>query len=307
MRRQGAGSAAVPAIVDTDPGIDDAVALALAARAPEIALGAVTTTYGNAPLPVTTRNARYVLALAGRRDIPVLPGSAAPLSRTFDGSPVRHGPQGLGCAVPPPPVVPEERADTEALLRGLDVLPPDRRVVLITLGPLTNLAHALRADPARVHARIAAHVAVMGAFTPTGDAAAPDFNVAADPEAVDLVLASGLPTCIVPLDVSSQVRVPEREIQRARDAPDPLVRMLGDALAYPGGADRAVHDAVAVAGVLTPDVLDFSPRRLKIGKPAGPAPGALTVDPGGYRVELATAVRVPAVRRLLGRVLAPPE
>jgi len=306
MDRQGAVPAAAPAIIDTDPGIDDAVALALAARAPEIALVAVTTTYGNAPLPVTTRNARYVLALAGRRDIPVIPGSAAPLTRAFDGNPVRHGPEGLGHAIPPMPVAPEDVADPGALLLTLATLPPARRVILITLGPLTNLAHALRADPVAVRARVAVHVAVMGTFTRTGDAALPDFNVDADPDAVELVLASGLPTRLVPLDISSQVRIPERDIRRSRGSPDPLERMLGEALAYPGGADRAVHDAVAVAGALAPDVLDFVPRRLKIGEPGGRAHGALTGDPGGYRVEVATAVRVRAVRRLLGRVLAQP-
>ena len=119
-----------------------------------------------------------------------------------------------------------------------------------------------------------------------------------------MVLASGLPTQIVPLDVTSRVRVHEGEIRASCAASAPLTRALGAALGFPGGPDRAVHDAVAVAGLLAPDVLDFMPRRLKIGESGEPGGLGLRTDPRGYALEVATAVRVAGVRQLLGRVLA---
>lgn len=290
MHRQGPERGAVSVILDTDPGIDDVVALALAARAPELHLVAVTTSYGNAPLARTTRNARYVLDLAGRSDVPVLPGSAAPLSGTFAGSPTRHGPEGLGHAAPPPPSSTVPHARDDALLEALRGVDPARPIRLVTLGPLTNLARAVLADADGVRARIASHVAVCGALA----AGAGEFNLSADPEAAELVLAADLPTRAVPLDVTARVRVSAEEIAASRAAPDSLTRTLGAALAFPGGPDRAVHDAVALAGVVAPVLLDFAGRRLKIGETGG----------GELRADVATAVDVDGVRRLLGRVLA---
>jgi len=117
-------------IIDTDPGIDDVVALALAARSPEIQLVAVTTSYGNAPLRLTTRNARLALRLAGRPDIPVLPGADRPLARPLATAPEIHGPSGVGnapvdAAAPAPPA-----PQRHALLVALAAVPAP--VTLVT-------------------------------------------------------------------------------------------------------------------------------------------------------------------------------
>lgn len=295
MHRQGPERGAVAVLLDTDPGIDDAVALALAARAPELRLVSVTTSYGNAPLAYTTRNARCVLDLAGRPEVPVLPGSAVPLSGAFAGNPTRHGAEGLGHAVLPAPAPTISRTRSDALLEALRCAELTGPVVLVTLGPLTNLAHAVLADADAVRARIAYHVAVCGDFA-TGRASTStgEFNLSADPAAAEQVFAAELPTRVVPIDVTGRVRVSAEEITASRLAADPLTQALGAALAFPGGPDRAVHDAVAVAGVVAPDLLDFTRRRLKIGETGG----------GELRADIATAVDADGVRRLLGRVLS---
>jgi purine nucleosidase len=294
----------VAVIVDTDPGIDDAVALALAACAPEIALCAVTTTYGNATLPVTTRNARYILELAGRGDVPVVAGSAGPLVRAATvGDPVRHGPEGLGHVKPGIPARHDEAGSPLALLEAFAGLPDGTRAVLVTLGPLTNLAWALLSDGTALRRRIAGHVAILGKFCQRGDSPQPDFNCLADLRAAEVVLNSGLPTSIVPLNVSGCVRVTEGDVARCLRASVPLTRTLGRAIAYPEGAARPIHDAVAVAALLAPDVLDFGPRRLKIDQAGGPAAGGLREADDGPVVEVASGVDVSRVRDVLARVL----
>src|SRR6185436_2370457 len=128
-------------VIDTDPGIDDVVTLALAARSPELDLIAVTTTYGNATLEATTRNARAILELAGRPDVPVHAGADRPLSRKLVTAPETHGETGVGYAAVPPLSEVRRAGGEEALTSVLRAI--DHPITLVTLGPLTNLARAL--------------------------------------------------------------------------------------------------------------------------------------------------------------------
>ena len=147
-------------VIDTDPGIDDIVTLALAVRSPEIEILAITTTYGNAPLTVTTRNARTILRLSARRDIPVFPGADRPRSRTLTTAPETHGTSGVGYA-PVAPFAPiTVPARPTVLCDVLDTV--SRPVTLVTLGPLTNLAAALEKDEALVRRRVARHIGMFG-------------------------------------------------------------------------------------------------------------------------------------------------
>ncbi|MBI4420585.1 MAG: nucleoside hydrolase, partial [Gemmatimonadetes bacterium] len=150
-----------PLVIDTDPGIDDVVTLALAARSPELDLIAVTTSYGNAMLDASTRNAHEGLRLAGRPDVPVYPGALRPLVRDLVTAPETHGESGVGYA----PV----STRLSSLVSG----PPDPAVLtalsratapvtLVTLGPLTNLALALERDERLARARIARHIGMFG-------------------------------------------------------------------------------------------------------------------------------------------------
>ncbi|MDH3495601.1 MAG: nucleoside hydrolase [Gemmatimonadota bacterium] len=308
-------SSSIPVVIDTDPGIDDLVALALAARAPELDLVAVTTTYGNASLADTTCNARHVLRLAGRSDVPVLPGADRALLRPLAVGRASHGPHGRGYANGRLDRSTGARlADPEALLQALTARPPNRATALVTLGPLTNLAHALHRDAPAVRERVRRHVAMAGALDERGAAGrAADFNAWADPEALHTVLAAGLPTMLVPLDVTRQLRIPAHTLDAWRRASDPLVTWLTDALRFAVEVHRArsgfagchVHDVLAVGALVDARVLDFTERRLKIALSDDADRGKTRVDPGGYPVRVARRVAIPAAHRLLDRVFGP--
>lgn len=283
----------MPVVIDTDPGIDDALALALAARSPELDIVAVTTTYGNTTLARATRNARAVLALAGHADLPVSPGADRPLRGRAPAPSERHGAGGAGYAEvtePPRPVTP----DADALFRALASHPPGGGLVLVTLGPLTNLAHALARDAALVRARVGRHIAILDhddTTTPPGRG----FNGDCDLAAVDRVLAAGLPTEVVGLAVTRRLVLPRATVERLRASADPLVRWLTDALRWAvevqgrrfGLEGCWAHDVVAVAAACAP-LLDF---------------GAQDAEIGTARVAL--AARVDHVCRLLDRVFGP--
>jgi pyrimidine-specific ribonucleoside hydrolase len=300
------GKGPPPLVIDTDPGIDDAVALAVAIRAAPAAVAGIVTVFGNAALAAVTRNARTIVALAGGDVARVRAGTDGPLLGTFDGDTTRHGPEGAGYApVAPAPAV---TRDPSALLATLTEQPGG--VTLVTLGPLTNLARALSADEALVRSRVRAHLAMAGTIPASPTVQAADFNLWADPDAGNTVLTAGLGTQLVPIDATRQVRVTATEIGRCAESRDPLVRWLGDALRFsleraPGGVTDGipVHDAVVLAAALDPAVLAFEAHRLKIGERHTDSRGKLVEDPAAHSVVIATDVDVQRVRRLLGQVL----
>jgi len=300
--------APVPVVVDTDPGIDDAVTLVLAARSPEIDVVAVSTTYGNATLAKTTRNARAALALAGRPGIPIYPGSERPLSRPPVSGAAMHGPSGVGyAAVTAAPPVP---GDPAALLRVLrSVTAP---VTLLTLGPLTNLAHALDRDPVTVKRRVARHIAMLGAFGVRGAAARfGDFNAWADPEAAHRVLQAGLLTELVPLDVTRRMVLHSEDVTRLAASPDGATHWLAAALRFSVEAHRAargiegcvVNDVLTLGEVLAPGLLSFEARRIEVDLDDGERRGHTREADAGALVRIATDVDVPRMRGLLARAL----
>lgn len=295
-------------VIDTDPGVDDLVALALAAVSPDFDLAAVTTTYGNASLEATTRNAREVLRLAGRSDVPVLPGSAAPLRRTAHTAPVRHGPDGAGDAPVPPaaPVapVPAVIADVLAGETGL--------VTLLTMGPLTNLAAAVERAPDLVRRRLARHVGMFGNVGIDLDRERrADFNTWCDPEAADRILRASLPTTMVGLDASRHMAVPDRVVERARRSGNPLAAWLGAALACALRYDRErrgingvlVHDALAVGALLDPEVLEVRDIPLVVSLDEDVDRGHTREESRGIPVHVAVSADVGRMLELLERVL----
>lgn len=295
-------------VIDTDPGIDDAVTLALAARSPEVEVVAVTTTYGNAGLRETTRNARAVLALAGRADIAVHAGSARPLVGPLHTGEAMHGPSGIGYAavLAAPAVAP----DPLALLRVLGST--DAPVTLVTLGPLTNLAHALARDAALVRRRVTRHFAMLGAFAERGAAdRMADFNAWADPEAARHVLRAGLPTALVPLDMTRRVTLRAEYIARLAASADALTTWLAAALTYSVEAHRAtrgldgctVNDVLTLGEILAPGALSFTDRRIVLDLDDGERRGHTREAADGVPVQVAIGVEVARVRSLLERVL----
>jgi purine nucleosidase len=244
-------------VIDTDPGIDDALALLLAARAGAARLGAVTVSYGNTTLERAVRNARLVLDRAPS-DAPVLAGWDRPLQRLLITAKETHGAQGLGDHddLPPPPAqAPSRRALLDALARA------DGPVTVITLGPLTNLALALRQDPALVRKRVTRHVMMGGNVAEAGNTGPfSEFNVWCDPEAADEVLRAELGTEMVGLDVTRRLVLPAAAVARLARHADPDARWLGRLLGfyvrfheeYEGLHGAVINDPLAVALALEP-------------------------------------------------------
>lgn len=250
-------------IIDTDPGQDDAVAILLALASPELEVLGITCVAGNVPLPLTLRNARIVCELAGRADLPVFAGSAAPLSRPLLTAEHVHGKTGLdGVALPEPAMPVQDRPAVDFILDTLRTEPAGT-VTLVALGPLTNIAAALARDPATL--RRARQLVLMGGACFEGGNVTPaaEFNVFVAPEAAAQVIASGLDLVIVPLDVT----------HRALTSPDWVERMraqgrVGHAVASWTGClerhDRArhgaqgapLHDPCTIAWLLAPDLFD---------------------------------------------------
>ena len=189
-------------LFDTDPGVDDAMALLFALNSHELEVVGVTTVYGNAEVEQTTRNALRVLEIAGRTDIPVAAGAASPLVRAYRGKRSHiHGEDALGNTfLPPPSTRPLDIAAAEFIVRTALAHPGE--ITLVAVGPLTNLALAARLEPRVVSA--VRQVIVMGgaAFVPGRVSPVPDVNVDNDPEAAAIVFSAGWPLVMVGLDVT---------------------------------------------------------------------------------------------------------
>ena len=264
---------ATPIVIDTDPGIDDAVALLLAARWPRCDLRAVTATYGNTELGRAARNARIVLARGGKPDVLVLAGADRPLSRPLVTAAETHGVEGIGDhgAAPPPPTHPSPSALLDAVRAAREP------VTLITLGPLTNLALALRKDAPFLRERVVKHVMMGGAIAARGTATRlAEFNVWCDPEAAADVFAAGLRTEMVGLDVTRRLMMPAAAVNRLIQHPDADARWLGALLRfyvkfhreYEGLAGAVINDPLAVALALEPSwgTARAMPLRLELGE-----------------------------------------
>ncbi|XP_073281264.1 probable uridine nucleosidase 2 [Primulina huaijiensis] len=193
-------------IIDTDPGIDDAMAIFLALQSPEIEVIGLTTIYGNVYTTLATRNALHLLEIAGRTDIPVAEGSHVTLTK---GTKLRiadfvHGTDGLGNQnFPPPKGKPTEQSATDFLVQKASLYPG--QVTVVALGPLTNIALAIQSDPAFVK-NIGQIVLLGGAFAVNGNVnPAAEANIFGDPDAADVVFTSGADVLAVGINVTHQV------------------------------------------------------------------------------------------------------
>jgi len=295
----------IPAVIDTDPGIDDALALLLALASPELDVRAVTTVYGNTTLDNATANARLLCEWAGRADVPVRAGADRPLGRSLYLAADTHAPRGLGHVALPEAAACAARP--EALLEALAAA--EAPVALITLGPLTNLAHALARDAALVRARVARHVAMAGSLRARGtQTPLAEFNVWCDPDAAQLVLDAGLETRWVGLDVTRQLTLASHDIERLdRTERD---RRLREALRFYAEfhlkVERfdgcVINDPVAVAAVTHPELLGWSEVRVSVDRSDGIRRGQTRLvreDEDGTPAAFAETVDAPAIRALL--------
>jgi purine nucleosidase len=253
---------ALPIILDVDPGIDDALALLLAVASPEIDLRAVTVVCGNCPLDQAAINARAVLALAGRPDVPVAAGADRPLLRPPMTALATHGPHGLGDARLPAPSQPLVPGHAAELLVDLARRHPGA-LTLVATGPLTNVALALRLEP-RLPALLRAGIIMGGALRVPGNTTpVAEFNFAVDPHAAHIVLSSGLRPLLVPLDATHQALCTEAHLARVAEVGGPVAAFVSAAtrfyLRFHEAYDRVrgcyIHDALALAAAFAPDLV----------------------------------------------------
>ncbi|MGY1831518.1 nucleoside hydrolase [Geodermatophilus sp. SYSU D01180] len=274
-----------PLVIDTDPGIDDALAILLALASPEVDLRLVTTTHGNVDLAQTTENALRVLHLADRSDVPVAAGAAESL--VFP-QPERaghvHGAAGLGgVELPPSPAAVDPRPAVVALAELL--LASEEPVTVAAIGPWTNIALLLATYPGAAE-RIDRLVLMGGSAGRGGNVtAAAEFNVWSDPEAAARVLGSTVPTVLVGLDVTLPTVLDEDGVARfaaagpvGKTAAAILQQYLDHARTSYGTTGVVVHDALALTEAIVPGTLGTVRRDVVVDTTAGPARGHTLVD-----------------------------
>jgi pyrimidine-specific ribonucleoside hydrolase len=275
-----------PLILDTDPGVDDAVALVLALRSPELDVRAVTVTFGNVGLEHTLPNARRLVALAGRPEVPVARGAARPLVHPQLERAARwHGADGLGGrAEALPEMAPlDPRPAVELMADVLRAAPEP--VTIAAIGPLTNCAVLLAAHP-ELADRIGRFVIMGGSLRGGNTAGAAEFNVYADPEAAHRVLTQPeVPVTLVPLDLTLRCAA-DADWVAGLAAGGPTGAVLADVIAAYRVAFRehygrdavALHDAVALLEAIRPGVLHTTPLPLLVACDLGPARGVVVPD-----------------------------
>lgn len=285
---------ALRVIIDTDPGIDDAVAILYALARPEFEVLGLTTLAGNISLSTTTHNAGRLLATM-KRDLPVFSGASAPLARKgFDVVDI-HGDDGLGGVPLPPPLRPAQEDAVGYLARSL-MAEPAGSITLLTLGPLTNLARLIQDHP-QAAARIGQVIAMGGAIHDKGNIGPKsEFNLAADPEAAEITLAAGLPLTLIPLDVTRLVRANPQDCAELRDLKTTQSVLCADLIeAYfqdrSGAESRPLHDPCVMLYALAPDLFEIEEMGLRVDLTQGPDAGAIFPAEGRPKVKVALRVQ----------------
>ncbi len=249
----------IPVILDGDPGHDDAIAWVLASASPMLDIRAVTSVCGNQTIEKTTYNALRIMALTGI-SAPMAMGRVKPLIGEPIIAPTVHGKSGLdGPALPEPAQKPLDIDASQLMARVIEE--SETPVTLVPTGPLTNVAALLLSRP-DVKPKIA-RISLMGGGIDFGNwTPAAEFNILVDPEAADVVFKSGIPILMAGLDVTEKALVFPADFERIRAVGNPVSSVVADwldffyqfhhSMGYPGAP---VHDAVAIAALVAPEIL----------------------------------------------------
>jgi inosine-uridine nucleoside N-ribohydrolase len=277
----------LPVIIDTDPGVDDALALLLAGASPELEVLAITTVGGNVSVDRATENARRIVPLAwqGRPFPPIYRG----LQRPCEDSSHVFGEDGLGgAAASYEPTARVLDGDAASAIAALAEASPGE-VTLITLGPLTNAAAALALRPGLPLREI---VVMGGAFREAGNVTpAAEYNIYVDPEAAQAVCGSEVPQRWIPLDATHRCLLRRSDLDGLPDTPS--TRFCREALAFHfdfhhrgyGEWGCFLHDPLAVGAVIWPELLPTTPLRVGVETEGGMTRGMTLADlrPEAYR------------------------
>jgi purine nucleosidase len=249
-------------IIDTDPGQDDAAAIMLALASPEIEVLAITAVAGNVPLKLTSLNAGIVTEICGRSEVPVFAGADAPLKRKLVTAEHVHGKTGLDGVEIFEPARPLEKAHAVDFIIETLLSEPEKTITLCALGPLTNIAMAFERAP-EIIARVEQIVLMGGGYFEGGNITpSAEFNIYVDPEAAQIVFASGVPLTMLPLDVTHKVLTTRSRVARLRAngnrASTEMASMLEfferfDEEKY-GTDGGPLHDPTVIAWLIDPDM-----------------------------------------------------
>lgn len=262
-------------ILDCDPGMDDSMAIAMAALSDKIELLGVVTCHGNYPVDVTTTNALKIVEMLGV-EVPVAKGCAAPLFRPNPADPFSHGSDGQAENFLPTPVQkPDTRHGSQFIIDKVNEFPGE--VTIAVTGPMSNLALALQLDP-EIRKKIKKVVAISGAFglnpysfvNATGDNPQSEWNVFVDPEAAKLVYEAGLPLVAIGLDVATHfdVNFSDDDTDAFNRSAFPAANFLGKAIEFvtKRGYDAycTIIDCMAIAVVENPALIETMSGRVGI-------------------------------------------
>jgi len=245
---------------------------------------AVTTVGGNADVRHCTENALRLLHAYGRDDIPVGEGAAGPLTGDVVRATEVHGEGGIGDTVLDPATATARPEGAIELIARI-LRESKEPVAIAPIGPLTNIALLLRLYPS-LAARIA-HLSIMGGSIGEGNTTvSAEFNVYADPEAADIVFRSGVPITMMGLDITHQALLDRSSVDRlaglgttsGRIAAELTSYALDRNMAWSGSTTTAIHDAVAVAHLAIPDLIDVAPYHVAVDTGDGPARGRTVCD-----------------------------
>lgn len=248
-------------IIDTDPGVDDAMAILFALRSPELEILGLTTVFGNAYVDITTENALRLLELEGNGHIPVAKGSGRPLVHEAGDMGMHvHGEDGLGNTF-----LPESRNSILSIPAAQfiveQIMAQPGEITLVPVGPLTNIAIALRLEP-KIVDRVK-EVVIMGGSAFAGGNASPvaEANIYNDPHAAAIVFSAGWPLTMVGLDVTMKSIMTKAYLDKISHAGNPATNLIRDIIPfyqayhdeiYGMAGDLHTHDPSAIAYVLNP-------------------------------------------------------
>jgi len=251
-------------LIDTDPGIDDSLAILLALASPEVSLEGLSVVHGNCSLQQATLNALSVLELANASHIPVAVGCELPLVQPSLLALETHGNTGLGYAkLPGPQTEPIGQHGCDFLIEKIMSSPGE--ITLVAIGPLTNVALAIRQEP-RITSALNELIIMGGSIRHEGNTTAlAEFNTYVDPHAAHIVFHSGIPTTLVPLDVTYQCVLTKPDVDRLLQIDSPLTHFVADSTRFymefhdefQGVQGCAINDPLALALTFAPELCDY--------------------------------------------------
>ncbi len=272
-------------LFDTDPGIDDSLAILLALASPELRVAGISVVHGNCSVDQALTNALGVLELAGASSLPVARGFSLPLVQPSLLAPETHGNAGIGYArLPPTSARPVSQHSVDFVIDKIMGSPGE--ISLICIGPLTNVAVALRKEPRII--RAVREVIIMGGAIRHQGNTTPlaEFNVYVDPHASHVVYHSGMPITLVPLDVTYQCALTRQDVARLQLIDSPISQFIADSTrfymeyhdAYQKIEGCIINDPLALALAFAPELCDYEEHYVDVDISGGVSMGKTFAD-----------------------------